>query len=155
MQNGEQFTVVGYTWHGENDLPLSLTLLTNCRDFSMVERRVMTSGNFIHEMRGDKILIKAWEGASQLAMAAFCWNLCDGPGLVLSRLLPGPREHERGLADWEDNFRIGRLEVVLAPGESITLKSALDAECSVESNRKSCSHYLLLIETRLPNKSVR
>lgn len=129
MLPGEQQTVIGYTWlpdDGKSRAQLDLVLLVNDRDFHQ-EMRGNHGWHFAQNVQSDRVVIKSTPNALH--------ELVIGFDRGSYRAMPQwyfnyycPVELSRGHNCCQDNFRVGKVNAELAPGESITLLAAVNGQ---------------------------
>lgn len=142
MIHGQQCTVIGYTWLPDSDykdakLSLKVSPFANYRDFHN-----QTAGDnnwqFQQVENDNSVIVTAFDNASP-------WYLSWSKGKYLQKPdwywgYNWPAEWERGLADSEDLFRLGILETILLPGETLTLAAGLGLSSVVKDINQEVSN---------------
>lgn len=127
MQPGKQEAVIGYSYlagkSGKLDpCELELHLLVNNRDFHG-ETKGSPDWTFQQQMSEDTLRIRAWSDAPELTLVFGGGAYVEDPSWYSHYFWP--REYERGLNAYEDNFHAGVLKVTLTPNESVTIRAGL------------------------------
>lgn len=127
MLPGKQHSYIGYSWHSKDAGPaeqkLDLHMIANFRDFHS-ETHGNRDWQFMQENDDNCVRIRAYNEAQSLYL-----NFGSGKWSPDSNWYDGyfyPRELERGLADREDAFHAGVLQLTLQDGESFLLAASLE-----------------------------
>ncbi len=137
MLHGQQRVVIGYTWlpaqSEPSDLVLKTAVLATFRDFHS-ETRGDEGWQFQQNHQGNGVFIKAYDEAAEWHLHYSSGTYRQDPDWYWGYSWSG--EWERGLADSEDLYRTGFLEVSLKPGETYTVSAGLAApEQELEINQ--------------------